>query len=497
MPRADTSVLLALAAAIVALAVASSVAASAPGTTTSSTASVVHPNEGKLFSLSGAAANGQALEPLAVSTPWFGGAAPRITAVDVIGEFLDQRSGLYHLRAKAIVRRLGADRNGRITLLRARTWRDALDQIDAVASSNLGLSRGTTAAGLAKVLGYSRAELRRPFPDLKASVSYEILVSVDGRGTRASNPAARRARDSRSFVEPLSIGLPPGTHAVGVVGCSWPDETHPLTKPYAKFVRGLLVVAKLGAAAKVIATLVSVATGGPAGALAQQVATALAVQLGQSFAMSSVTCGASGAKVTVRLKMPNVVGEDQDDALRELRARSVKVDIDADIVRRASCDGFQTTVKRQSPAFGAFLAPGQTVFILVTHCVESALPPPATATYSGEWTWNATNDGTGGKFEGSMTIVQAAGKVCASWSFSGSGTAKGPLNGRKWHADWYDGFGAGTWDLVLSVGGTRFDGKQTIKRHSGGAQYTATIVGTRESSTPAKKLNCDTLKVGP
>ena len=428
-----------------------------------------------------------------MSAPWYGGSAPAVTSVGVTGEFLDQRTGLYHFRAKATVRRLGADHNGKITLLRARTWRDAFDQLDAMASSRLGLRRGTIRDAIIETLGYTSAELRRPFPTLTANVSYDVIVSVKGREPRRSDPAARRAKGPRSFVEPLSVGIPPGTHEVGVVGCFWPDESHPMTKPFASFVRLLLGAGKLGTAKKAGELLLAAAAGGPVAPLARILAGALAVQLGKSFLVTAVTCGASSSRISLRTKMPNVVGQDQDDALRELKARGVRVDLDVDFVRRTSCSGFKTAVKRQTPAPGALLTPGQTVFILVTHCVESAPPP----TFSGEWKWIATNKSTGGKFEGRMTIVQAAGKVCAEWTFSGGGTANGTLIGRTWTASWHDGFGAGTWSLTLEADGKTFNGTQKIRRHFDGTNFEATIKGERTSATPAKKLNCNTLKVGP
>ena len=39
----------------------------------------------------------------------------------------------------------------------------------------------------------------------------------------------------RTFVEPLSVGIPPGETEVGVLGCFWPDESHPMAKPFSWF----------------------------------------------------------------------------------------------------------------------------------------------------------------------------------------------------------------------------------------------------------------------
>lgn len=125
---------------------------------------------------------------------------------------------------------------------------------------------------------------------------------------------------------------------------------------------------------------------------------------------------------------------------------------------------------------------------------------PTGAGWTGDWTWKATNDVTKNVYVGPtpMTIVQQGGTVCSVWSFSGGGSAKGGLSGDTWSgAKWYDGFGQGNWTLTLAADAKTFKGSQTIDPHGTAGSYTATILGTRQSSAPSQNLDCSTLKVGP
>jgi hypothetical protein len=355
-----------------------------------------------------ASATSQALEPVRSDPAWYGGAPPKISAIGVTGELRDPKTDRYFFRAKATVDRLGADRNGKIVLLRAKNWGEAFDKLDRLAASKLGVTRGFTRDSIVKTFGYTAAELRRPFPDLTAAVAYDVFVSRQGENPRHNGPAAKRTLGDRSFVEPLSIGIPAGTHEVGVIGCFWPDESHPMAKPFAWFVRGAVGG---NAVNKVRTAIVAAAAGGPAGALASLVAQGLAAQLGKSFVITTVTCATSTSKLTYKTTTPNVVGLDGDDARRELRSRWLKAEVDVDIVRRASCDGFKSSVVRQSPKAGTKAARDTQVFIATRHCVEKAPPPapPAPPACDPKNPWHGT--WTRVEHAGTMTVTQKGGKI--------------------------------------------------------------------------------------
>lgn len=415
-----------------------------------------------------ASATAQELTPVRSDPAWYGGTPPQIARVDATDELRDTKTDRYYFRAKAIVDRLGADRNGKILLLRAKTWRDAFDKLDQLAASKLGITRGLTRDTIIKTFGYTAAELRRPFPDLTASVAYDLVVSRQDENARHNGPAAKRTVGDRSFVEPLSIGIPAGKHEVGVIGCFWPDESHPMTKPFAWFVRGAMGAGKLNAVRKAV---VAAAAGGPAGAIASLVASGLAAQLGKSFIVTTVTCATSTSKLSYETTTPNVVGLEGDDARRELRARWLKANFDVDIIRRASCDGFKSAVVRQSPGPGAKTSRDQQVVVVTRHCLETARPPaPPACDPKNPWhgTWNRV------EHAGTMTVTQTGG-VIRRFTFAWFGRTgrfdhlrltNRTLKGRD--------PGVSTFTITITPDATEFHGTYTWLGKSDGGKFNAT-----------------------
>ena len=93
-----------------------------------------------------------------------------------------------------------------------------------------------------------------------------------------------------------------------------------------------------------------------------------------------------------------------------------------------------------------------------------------------------------------MQIAQENATVCALWSFSGGGVAKGTTSGEVWTARWQDGYGSGSWTLTVADDGS-FDGVQTVQPRSGGPTETYDIVGKRQNKSGT--LRCADVTIGP
>ena len=194
--------------------------------------------------------------------------------------------------------------------------------------------------------------------------------------------------------------------------------------------------------------------------------------------------------------VPKLIGELLSTATKSIRDSGLRVRVlEQKCVSPSAPGDTRRRVASQSPAPGTLVV--RNAEVTVTVCTSGT---PAPTGWTGDWRWKATRTDTDGVFVAStpMSIVQQGQTVCAVWSFSGGGSAKGGLSGRTWgNASWYDGFGKGAWTLTLAADGKSFTGSQTIDPHGAGAlNFAAKIVGTRLSSSSSTALDCKTLKVG-
>jgi hypothetical protein len=287
---------------------------------------------------------------------FLGGKPPKIINMTAVKELKDPQSGKYVYMYKAIVRRASGERNGLMTLLRAKSYRHAFVQLYEIDPS----TQWWFDTFAPKTVDNA------PFPPVLVHFKYHMYVDMGGWWLTDST-GIKWAKSKTKFVQYLSRGLEPGSHRLKMKTVLELGD-HPIKSAYS-------LVGWFATVLKIYADPMDFVAGKVAGVYTEWLSlTGLGKKILKKLVLKGLTESWVEYRLTVLAKVPRMKGMKPSEAIAELKARNLNYRIKD--IRRCP-NSMENKVYRHKAGAGKKVKAGTSVTLVICRPRNDPSPQPA------------------------------------------------------------------------------------------------------------------------